>query len=590
MSNRILKLISVFLIAISVGLTVCADESLIGEIVIENETDGTIETTDGKIEFYFEPNGYVTKRRIFTAVILKYGVNAENFYNDESTDKIAAIMQSHLENGKVSFSANIKDEPSGMHTIAVSYRGAKDGGFEKIREFKYINPEKLDDVTVDIVSRVNLAIEENNAEKIAAILKTEADIKSITELYGERILNATEKAIKKAAETILKNKPFKQADGQIFYEDTERFAKSVNYAFAVAELNTAETSEQVKNALDFYNEKYYKIDIDFTGKDENEILSFVCGNSVEKPEDAGSVFKYAEIKSVIMHTNYSLTWQTLKDCTGDIDGINMSKFNAVNKKENFGRHVLSGIENCTDLPAIAKLVNSYSEKSGGGSGGGGGTGKSTASSVGNSVSISAPLVSDIRTTQDETPLFSDITKEHWAYKGIEYLYGKGAVKGYKDGTFAGDGAVTRAEFVTMAVKLFGLPATEELDLSFNDISENDWFFESVKTAVAARIIFGDDKGNFNPEREITRQEIAVILNRYIESTAKNLKNVNSVTVFEDADDIANWAFESVMKLCRKGIVNGTDGGNFKPENGASRAEAAVMLYRLVTAEEIVNEE
>ena len=142
----------------------------------------------------------------------------------------------------------------------------------------------------------------------------------------------------------------------------------------------------------------------------------------------------------------------------------------------------------------------------------------------------------------------------------------------------------------MAVKLFGMESAEGAEMNFTDVSDKDWFYETVKTAASGGLILGDADGSFRPGEKITRQEIAVILNRYIEKTGKNLKKVNSATVFEDADEIANWAFESIARLQRSGIVNGTSDGSFKPNNNASRAETAAMLYRLMTAEENVNEE
>ena len=594
MKTKILSLAIIFFIAASLGFAALAEGSIIGDIVIENEADGALETTDGKVSFWFEPQGYTTNRRIFTAVILKYGVGADEFFAEENTEAVAAIMQSKLENGKVSFSANIINEPSGMHTIIVSYGGAKSARFEKIRQFKYINPEKIDSAIIDVITRINDAIESKNAEKIIEILENESDIKAIMELYTDRILNADEKTVANAARIILGHKPFKQEDGRVLYSDIENFTAEINRTFAISEMNMADSAEKVKSAFEFYNDKYYKIDTDLSAKNADEIFSLMCGKAVTKEEDVKNIFKYAELKSELLHTNYNLVYEAVKKYSDDLSGLNKTKFSGINKKDDFGRQVLNGIEGCKDLSAIIVLINNYTESdsSGGGGSAGGGKGSSGGGSSGkSSVSIGSQVVTDIRQNANEkTRLFSDIDEKHWAYGAVEYLYGKGAVTGYADGSFKADENVTRAEFVTMAVKLFGMESAEGAEMNFTDVSDKDWFYETVKTAASGGLILGDADGSFRPGEKITRQEIAVILNRYIEKTGKNLKKVNSATVFEDADEIANWAFESIARLQRSGIVNGTSDGSFKPNNNASRAETAAMLYRLMTAEENVNEE
>lgn len=582
--KKILSLILACLITAAAGFTSYAEESLIGDIVIDNETDGTVETTTGEISFYFEPEGYVTERRIFTALILKYGVSAESFYENGTADDVAAIMQSSLDGGRVSFSANIIEEPSGAHTIIVSYGGAVENGCEKVKQFKYINPERLDKTTLDIILQINEAIAQKDKSKIADVFESEADVKAVSELYAERILNAEKDAINTAAGIIADGVEFKQSDGRVVYGDIENFVAAVNRAFAIAEINMADSADRVKSALEFYNKDYYKIDSDFSEENADEIFSLMCRKPVKSESEVNGIYKYAKIKTEFIHTNYSLIYDTVKKYAEEIDGINKAQLDGISNKDNFGRYFLNGIESCGDLKAMASLINGYSESkdSGGGSSGGG---KGSGSSSGGSVNIGADIVKNVQTKKEKAPLFSDVAEDHWAFPGIEYLYGKGAIRGYDDGSFKCSEPVTRAEFVKMAAKVFDIAVPEEENVSFNDVSAEDWFYESVKAAAAAGLVLGDSDGRFNPDKKISRQEIAVILNRCLEKSGKNPEKVNETIIFSDADSIANWAFESVIKLQQTGIINGNDDGSFKPEDNASRAESAMMLYRLMTAKQ-----
>ncbi len=109
--------------------------------------------------------------------------------------------------------------------------------------------------------------------------------------------------------------------------------------------------------------------------------------------------------------------------------------------------------------------------------------------------------------------FSDVATGDWFAMQIEVLADLGLVAGYPDGTYRPWEPITRAEFATMAVALaqFEWDGTED----FPDVSETDWFFEFVRTAVNNGLVVGDDKNNdgineFRPNDNITRAEAAVI--------------------------------------------------------------------------------
>ncbi len=569
--------------------------SLIGDIVFKNATgdENKIETTTGEVSFSFVPAEGVTARRVFTAVVLKYSVTAEDFFASDDIGKIATIAQAKLADGEVTFNVNLFNEPTGKHTVIVSYAEAVEKETYKTADFKYVNPNKIDDKSKTVVQNINIAIGAQSSTSIETIFKTADDVKAFSELNGDRILAANDDAIEKAAKVIAAAKKFEADDGSITYNEIEKFCAAVNEAFAYAELGCAKTGAEVKSAVEFYNDAYYGLDLknEVFKANSDKVYGYMAGNGAADKDGAKDAFMYGVIRTDIENTNYSDIYDKVGGYLVNLSGVDTDKFEDIDDTDAFGRHLLNNIENAKSLDDIADLIDEYEETSGGGgfggggsSGGGGFSGGGISAPISN-ISVGTEIVADAKKPAEKAALFSDLPASHWAYASVEYMLGKGAVGGYEDGTFVPSGSVTRAEFVKMAVKLFGITLAEDSEApTFDDVSETDWFYADVTAAAASGLVMGSGN-SFNPNAKITRQEIAVILNRYIENTGKNPAKVNAPVVFTDGDSIANWAFESVVTLQQIGIVGGFEDGTFAPSNGATRAEAATMLYRLDTAKE-----
>lgn len=106
--------------------------------------------------------------------------------------------------------------------------------------------------------------------------------------------------------------------------------------------------------------------------------------------------------------------------------------------------------------------------------------------------------------------FSDVS-EHWAKQDIMELLEKGGITGYEDGSFRPNAEITRAEVVTMLNRL--MKWQEESKTAFSDVKEEDWFAKEVATAVAKGYVKGYSDGNFYPNKAVTRAEIAVMVAR-----------------------------------------------------------------------------
>lgn len=166
---------------------------------------------------------------------------------------------------------------------------------------------------------------------------------------------------------------------------------------------------------------------------------------------------------------------------------------------------------------------------------------------------------------------------HWAEKQINGWIDKGLIKGYPDGSFKPDYNITRAEFITLVNKSFGI--TGSTPVHFTDVSSTDWFFEDVCKAMTAGYISGYEDGTLRPDNDISRQEVAVILSRLLK--LKTPENTNTVSRLKDLESIPQWSKGPVNAVVANGYMAGYPDQTYRPERLITRAEAIVTLDRAV---------
>lgn len=178
--------------------------------------------------------------------------------------------------------------------------------------------------------------------------------------------------------------------------------------------------------------------------------------------------------------------------------------------------------------------------------------------------------------------FSDISG-HWAEKYIKSAISKGIVKGYSDGTFKPDKAVTRAEFASMVNKALGNTGTASI--SFHDVPSSEWYYSDISKAVAATYVAGYDDSSFKPNNPITREEASVIISRIVPSygASGNLRS------FGDYSSISSWALTAMQKSNGKGYIGAYDDGNIHPQDKLTRAQTAKIIGDITEKETIVTD-
>ncbi len=190
----------------------------------------------------------------------------------------------------------------------------------------------------------------------------------------------------------------------------------------------------------------------------------------------------------------------------------------------------------------------------------------------------------IGSTTPEPPAnrrFTDVSDSHWAKTAIETLADKKVIFGKTETTFAPNDAITRAEFVSILARMSGddLSATQT---SFTDVPSDSWYASSVAWAVKAGVVSGITETTFAPNQLITREQMAAILVRYAQYKGINLSETKPARTFTDQESISSYAADAVSIMQNSGIISGTETGAFAPQNSATRAEAAQMLYLLLT--------
>jgi len=181
--------------------------------------------------------------------------------------------------------------------------------------------------------------------------------------------------------------------------------------------------------------------------------------------------------------------------------------------------------------------------------------------------------------------FVDIQK-HWAGSDITYLASREVIKGMDDSTFEPDANITRAQFIQILANLSGSDLSEYEDSKFNDVTSKAWFAKSVAWAADTGLAVGhsnsDGTASFNPNDTITRQDMAVILSRYMSKIEKKeLSEVNKEVSFTDKNQIDSYAQAAIKELQRAGIINGKTSKTFVPKGNATRAECSKMISVLI---------
>ena len=177
--------------------------------------------------------------------------------------------------------------------------------------------------------------------------------------------------------------------------------------------------------------------------------------------------------------------------------------------------------------------------------------------------------------------FTDVHKSDWFYDYVKYVYEKGLFKGVTPTLFAPDDNLTRAMLVTVLYRAEGSPEMTKPS-GFEDVAADTYYTAAVAWAAENGIVYGVSETLFEPETNITREQIAAILYRYASFKGYDVTvgEDTNILSYEDFAEISEYAIEPLAWTAGTGILAGRTASTLNPQENATRAEAATVLKRL----------
>lgn len=183
---------------------------------------------------------------------------------------------------------------------------------------------------------------------------------------------------------------------------------------------------------------------------------------------------------------------------------------------------------------------------------------------------------------DNYKKYKDIDN-NWAKDYIKHLTSMGIVNGINDDYFQPNRYITRSEISKLLSLALGLKNYKQT-ANFEDLdSIPNWVYTHVMSLTEKGIIKGYDDNTFRPNLNLTRIELAVMLDRILGEYISN-KNYE---MFVDNVDIPDWGRESIYRMRALGILEGYEDNTFKPNNYVTRAEVCKVVYQMLKVLKII---
>lgn len=455
-----------------------------------------------------------------------------------------------MNDGKYSFNFNLDE--NGLYDVYVGFDNLNAPDIFKI---EYINKTAHEAA----VERFKKAIQTGSKTDIEELLKNNrTDLRIYTDLYSDE-------ACPKAAELIysyFKKSGIDAVDGNSVKEITQ-------LAFAIDKIND-KTITDIDRYKDILKLSEGSISKYYSSKNEADIINMLRQKTIASIEEYNDRMTEAVLVSAINNCDGI---QVIKNALSDY----RTECGTVNREVT--DKLCYAVADKGDFDSLAELktfVSNYKEKTDSGSTSGGSTGSSTRK---NDSVIIAPNDNQ-KNDKVQVKIFDDIASDFWANEAIEELYKKNIVAGKTDSMFYPNDNIKREEFVTLLVKAFKFDMVDD-DFHFEDVPEGAWYYDYVRSAYLGYVVKGISENMFGSGMDITRQDLSVMIYNAAKSAGVILPETKEKINFADEDDIAEYAKAAVENLQKAGIVSGYEDGTFKPAGNATRAEAAMMIYRVM---------
>ncbi len=178
--------------------------------------------------------------------------------------------------------------------------------------------------------------------------------------------------------------------------------------------------------------------------------------------------------------------------------------------------------------------------------------------------------------------FVDVSKSDWFYEAVNYAVEKGLMNGTGSNRFEPESPMTRAMLVTVLWRYAGKPIQGEN--KFTDVPGGEWYTQAVAWAAENGIVTGTSPTTFDPEGNITREQMAAILYRYAQKEGFDTSKRADLGSFPDSEKISTYAVDALSWANAEGLINGSKVGGrvyLDPQGNATRAQVATILMRFI---------
>ena len=176
--------------------------------------------------------------------------------------------------------------------------------------------------------------------------------------------------------------------------------------------------------------------------------------------------------------------------------------------------------------------------------------------------------------------FTDVKSDDWFSGAIEFVHKKNLMKGVSDNEFAPNEKLSRAMIVTILYRMENEPSASFN--KFGDVNADEWYSTAVAWASENGIVNGVSENEFAPNDNLTREQMAAIIYRYIKFKGKDVsvgENTNILS-YTDAESVSEYAVEAICYAVGSGLMKGDSETTLNPSGTATRAETATIIMRL----------
>ena len=180
---------------------------------------------------------------------------------------------------------------------------------------------------------------------------------------------------------------------------------------------------------------------------------------------------------------------------------------------------------------------------------------------------------------DVTEMFTDVSHS-WADDGIQYCVTHQLMSGIGNDLFGPKLTTTRAQIVQILYNLEGEPKVTGTT-PFTDLTQ-DWYQDAILWAYQTGVVAGTSSTTFEPDRPVTREQIALILMEYMTRVLKLERTWTpaDLSTFPDAGSVSDWAKDAMADAVGLGLISGASNGGqtyLEPQGSATREQVATIL-------------